>query len=97
MKRRQEPSGLVPGEIMTVPQVAEYLHASAPTIYRMVWKRRIPAFRVGSDWRFRRPDLEAWIAQQERETVRGVAEDPGPVTAPKRRRRRPRKRAKKAK
>ena len=97
MKPRQEAASLVPGEIMTVPQVAEYLHTCTETIYRVVKKGKIPALRVGRDLRFRRSELEAWMAQQQRETDRAVAEEPVPVTAPKRVKRRPRKRAKKAK
>ena len=94
VKRRQETPKLVPGEIMTVPEVAEYLHAHPATIYKLIRKRAISAFRVGSDWRFQRFDLEEWIAQQERETDRAVAEEPTPVTAPKRAKRRPRTKAK---
>ena len=74
MKRRQETPKLVPGEIMTVHEVAEYLQAHPETIYRIVSKRRIPFLRVGSDLRFWRSDLEAWMAQQ-------VPEEPAPVTA----------------
>jgi excisionase family DNA binding protein len=89
MKRLQESASPDPNKIMTLPQVAEYLQASPSTVYRLVKKRRIPAFRMGNKYRFRRPGLEVWIAQQERQ----VAEEPAPVTGRKRRRPRPRKRA----
>ena len=70
MKRLQESASPDPNKIMTLPQVAEYLQASPSTVYRLVKKRRIPAFRMGNEYRFRRPALEVWIAQQERESRR---------------------------
>jgi len=41
-------------EIMTVSSLADYLHCHTSTIYRLLKERRIPAFKVGSDWRPRR-------------------------------------------
>src|SRR5438477_3184410 len=46
--------------VMTVAEVAEYLRVHRTTIYRLLWKKKIPAFRVGSDWRFNRDSIEAW-------------------------------------
>jgi excisionase family DNA binding protein len=37
---------------MTVREVSAYLHVHTSTIYRMLKHHQIPAFRVGSDWRF---------------------------------------------
>jgi excisionase family DNA binding protein len=38
------------------------------TIYRLLKRKRIPAFKVGSDWRFDRGGIERWrLAQQTRE------------------------------
>jgi excisionase family DNA binding protein len=65
----QEPSrppvDAVISEIMNIAQVAEYLLTHPSTIYRLLKRRKIPAFRLGSDWRFRRADLEEWAAAQE--------------------------------
>ena len=52
-------------EIMTADQVAEYLHCHMITVYRMAWRRQIPAFQLGSGWRFRRSDIERWITDRE--------------------------------
>jgi excisionase family DNA binding protein len=52
-------------EIMNIAQVAEYLHTHPSTIYRLLKWQKIPAFRLGSDWRFRRADIEQWVAAQE--------------------------------
>jgi excisionase family DNA binding protein len=41
-----------PVKVMTVREVSAYLHVHPSTIYRMLKHHQIPAFRVGSDWRF---------------------------------------------
>ncbi len=40
--------------MMTVEELAAYLRVSPWTIYRMLKRKELPAFRVGGDWRFRR-------------------------------------------
>jgi excisionase family DNA binding protein len=50
---------------MNIAQVAEYLQTHPSTIYRLLKNRKIPAFRLGSDWRFRRTDIEKWVAALE--------------------------------
>lgn len=51
-------------DVMTLPQVADYLHCHYSTIYRLVRQRAIPAFRIGGGWRFRRSDLNTWMENQ---------------------------------
>ena len=48
-------------EIMTVGGVASYLHCHQLTFYRLVKTAGLPAFTLGSDWRFRRSDVDQWI------------------------------------
>lgn len=50
-------------EILTLDQVAAFLNVHASTIYRLVWRHQIPAFRIGSDWRFERARIEEWIGR----------------------------------
>ncbi|KGS91822.1 DNA binding, excisionase family domain protein [Burkholderia pseudomallei MSHR7498] len=52
------------GEILTIKQVAEYLKVTERTIYRLAAARKIPAFKVGGTWRFRKVDIDSWIAAQ---------------------------------
>jgi excisionase family DNA binding protein len=54
-----------PTEIMTRYQVADYLMCHPHTVYRLLKKRQIPAFRLFSEWRFRRSDIEKWIRESE--------------------------------
>ena len=51
----------VEAEIMTVPMLARYLRCHSSTIYRLLKHRQIPAFRLGSDWRFNKSSIEQWI------------------------------------
>ena len=52
-------------KVMTVMEVAEYLHVHPSTIYRLLRKQEIPAFRVGSDWRFNRESIDSWRTSRE--------------------------------
>jgi excisionase family DNA binding protein len=51
-----------PAEILTIDEVATYLKASKRTVYRLAASSRIPAFKLGGTWRFRRRDLDQWIS-----------------------------------
>lgn len=48
-------------EIMTLQQVAEYLKFSKDKVYQMANAGRIPAIKIGKQWRFDKNDLEKWI------------------------------------
>lgn len=50
------------GEILTLDEVARYLKAGKRTVYRLAQKGEIPAFKLGGTWRFRRSELDRWIA-----------------------------------
>jgi len=58
------------GNIMTVGELADFLqlHPSmqshSSTIYRMLREGTLPAFKVGSDWRFSREAIERWCIVQ---------------------------------
>lgn len=48
-------------EIMTTKEVAEYLHLHPLTVHRYARQGKIPAFKIGSDWRFHKKYIERWI------------------------------------
>lgn len=50
------------GEILTLEEVAAYLKAGKRTVYRLAQEGKIPAFKLGGSWRFRRAELDRWIA-----------------------------------
>lgn len=47
--------------LLTTAQVARYLRVDKFTVYRLVARKKIPAFRVGNQWRFKRAMLERWL------------------------------------
>jgi excisionase family DNA binding protein len=49
--------------LLTVDQIADYLKVDKFTIYRLVTQRKIPAFKVGYQWRFKREMIEAWLLE----------------------------------
>jgi excisionase family DNA binding protein len=46
---------------LTADQVARYLKVDKFTVYRLVSQKKIPAFKVGSQWRFKKRLLEDWL------------------------------------
>ncbi len=52
------------GEILTLDEVAAYLKAGKKTDYRLAQQGQILGFKLGGTWRFRRTELEHWIAAQ---------------------------------
>lgn len=56
-------------EILKLDQAATYLNVHPSTVYRLLRQHRIPAFKMGSDWRFSRARLDQWIAQLHDETM----------------------------
>lgn len=48
-------------EIMEVQTLAKFLRCHESTIYRLLKNKKIPAFKIGSDWRFIKADIIRWI------------------------------------
>jgi excisionase family DNA binding protein len=61
---------------LTTEEVLEYLQVNLRTVYRLIKAGKIPAVRVGRQWRFRKRDIDAWLDSQR---ARG---GPRPVPAP---------------
>lgn len=56
---------------MTVKDVAEYLNVDEKTIYRLVQRGEMPAFKVLGSWRFELADLRTWVDAQKQAAVTG--------------------------
>jgi excisionase family DNA binding protein len=54
-------------EFLTAEEVAEYLRLPLSTVYKLAQDKRLPGFKVGKHWRFRRDTIQKWIEAQERE------------------------------
>lgn len=49
--------------LLTTDQVAKYLKVDKFTVYRLVTQKKIPAFKVGNQWRFKRQMIDAWLQE----------------------------------
>jgi len=49
------------GELMTAADTCRYLKIAPRTLYRYIRDRRMPAFKLGKEWRFIRSDLDQWL------------------------------------
>ncbi|HEB94385.1 MAG TPA: DNA-binding protein [Gammaproteobacteria bacterium] len=54
-------------DILTIKEVAGYLKVNERTIYRLVNKGDIPAFKVGNAWRFERDKIVLWMEEQSKQ------------------------------
>ncbi|MGO2089979.1 MAG: methylation-associated defense system helix-turn-helix domain-containing protein MAD1 [Oceanisphaera sp.] len=48
-------------QILTLKEVAAYLKLAEKTAYRLASAGKLPGFKVGGSWRFKREDIEQWI------------------------------------
>lgn len=49
---------------LTTEEVLDYLQVNIRTVYRLIKAGRIPAVRVGRQWRFRKQDIDTWLDSQ---------------------------------
>jgi excisionase family DNA binding protein len=57
---------------LTTEEVLEYLQVNLRTVYRLIKAGKIPAVRVGRQWRFRKRDIDAWLDAQRPRSERGA-------------------------
>lgn len=55
-----EPQKISLPEVFTVEEVAAYLKVTERSIYTLLTRKEIPAFKVGGTWRFRLDEIDAW-------------------------------------
>ena len=67
-------------EILTAEEVAEYLRLPLSTVYKFVQDKRLPGFKVGKHWRFRKETIIQWTKGQEKDALRVPGSDPEDVT-----------------
>ncbi len=56
---------------LTTEEVLDYLQVNLRTVYRLIKAGKIPAVRVGRQWRFRKRDIDAWL-ESSRPTSGGI-------------------------
>lgn len=55
--------------ILTIKQVAAYLKVNERPVYHLAASSKIPAFKVGGSWRFRKQIIEQWINQHSNQRI----------------------------
>jgi excisionase family DNA binding protein len=54
-------------EVMNIRQASQYLGVSPDTLYKYVNEQRIPAFKLGNRWRFKKSKLDQWMEEKSME------------------------------
>jgi len=57
-------------KIMTLEEVAEYLRVKPQTIYTWAQEKRIPAAKLGKEWRFKKSMVDKWFIERMDEKFR---------------------------
>ena len=57
-------------DIMTMKEVADYLKINDKTAYKLTAEGKIPGFKVGGAWRFKKSEIDSWIAEQGNKSIR---------------------------
>ena len=57
-------------KVLTVNELADYLRIHRSTVYRLLKQGLIPAFKIGSDWRFNVEAIDRWRMAQGEERVK---------------------------
>jgi excisionase family DNA binding protein len=69
-------------EVMNIRQASQYLGVSPDTLYKYVGEQRIPAFKLGNRWRFKKSRLDQWMEEKSTQTeVKGKKNSKAAVKA----------------
>jgi excisionase family DNA binding protein len=68
---RAKEDALSNNELMTIKEVADFLRISTISAYSWVRDGKLPAIRIGKEWRVRSRDLDEWL-----ETRRSISKHP---------------------
>ena len=62
-------------EIMTLEEVAEYLKLKPQTLYIWAQKGKIPAVKLGKEWRFKRSIIDKWFNSHFDEKYKSIVDE----------------------
>jgi len=51
-------------EVMNIKEASEYLGVSSDTLYKYVYEEKIPAFKLGNRWKFKKSKLDQWMEEK---------------------------------
>ena len=52
------------GEVLTTKEVCHLLRIHPSTLYKLTRQGKIPSFRVGNEWRFRKDEIMRWLSEK---------------------------------
>ena len=58
-------------EVMNIREASHYLGVAPDTLYRYIYEDRIPAFKLGNRWRFKKTLLDRWMENKIQRGGRG--------------------------
>lgn len=50
--------------LMTIREIADYLRLSKVTVYKMTRQGKIPALKIGRQWRYNKAEIDSWVKQK---------------------------------
>ncbi len=53
----------IPGDVLTIEELAAYLKIPKSTLYKIVREGKIPSQKVGRHWRFRKVAIDRWLEE----------------------------------
>ena len=56
-------------DVFTVQELAKYLRMRPLTIYKHASSGKLPGFKIGSHWRFKKKTIDSWIEAQEQSNI----------------------------
>ena len=63
-------------EVMNIRQASQYLGVSPDTLYKYVGEQKIPAFKLGNRWRFKKSKLDQWMEEKSSQVESGTKHKP---------------------
>ena len=63
-------------EVMTLREASQYLGISPDTLYKYLSESKIPAFKLGNRWRFKKDLLDRWMEKKSEHTELAVDSRP---------------------
>jgi excisionase family DNA binding protein len=51
-------------EVLTLKELCDLLRVHPSTVYKLLREGKIPSFRVGSEWRFRKDVILQWMSEK---------------------------------
>ena len=63
-------------EVMNIRQASQYLGVSPDTLYKYVNEQKIPAFKLGNRWRFKKSKLDQWMEEKSSQMEPGLKRKP---------------------